>query len=271
MQITQTNCIACDKELTPPIILNAGILCSTCKSQGLFRKKIIITGITRMSGDNICVSGVDPQTWRFVRPVFQTGGLQIDFTLDGKTQIINHLNLVEIEFKEYRPNPVHHTEDWIINEKFAPRFIRHLSNEEIVKVLNKMAISDLNMAIHPQNKSLFIVKADRISKMWDEISYGKFMVRMNFIDKALGTHNNIPVTDLLTLNFVKYQKNKNNDNYADELIKIFNANPYRYIRVGLTREYNGKYWKQVTAIITIPDLFNGHSFSFYKKQIGNQV
>ena len=134
-----------------PILSNAGQLCNTCGGQGLFRKRIIITGITRMKQGNICVSGIDPQTWRFVRPLFQTG-LQRDFTMEGTTQVINHFNLVEIELRRYRPEQIYHTEDWIINENFAPRFIRHLPDQEIISVLNRMSISDLNLAMQPQNQ-----------------------------------------------------------------------------------------------------------------------
>ncbi|TAL61518.1 MAG: hypothetical protein EPN85_04620 [Bacteroidetes bacterium] len=237
--------------------------------QGLFRKKIIITGITRMNQGNICVSGIDPDTWRFVRPLFPTG-LNRDFTMESKTQVINHFNLVEIEFKRYRPENIYHTEDWIINENFAPRFVRHLTNEEIIRVLNKVSISDLNMAMQPQDKSLFIVKAQSITRIWDE-QYEKFKVRMDFIDHAGNAHNSVPVTDLLTLAFVRYQKSIGNNNYPTELMNIFNNNPYRYIRIGLTRKFQDKYWKQVTALITIPDLFDGRSFSFYETKIGGQA
>lgn len=270
MSVTQTNCTACGQRLTTPIITNAGVLCHTCSRQGLFRKQIIITGITRMNQGNICVSGIDPQTWRFVRPLFTTG-LSRDFTMEGSTQVINHFNLVEIEFKRYRPEQIFHTEDWIINENFAPRFIKHLSDQEIINVLNKMSISDLNLAMQPQDKSLFIVKTQKILQLWDEFSFGKFKVRMSFVDNAGRVHSNIPVTDLLTLAFVKYQKSKNNKTYSAELIRTFNNNPYRYIRIGLTRQFQGQYWKQVTAVITIPDLYNGNSFSHYEDQIGGQV
>lgn len=270
MSVTQTICIACGQPLVIPIISNAGVLCNTCAQQGLFRKNIIITGITRMNQGNICVSGIDPQTWRFVRPLFSSG-LGRDFTMEGTTQVINHFNLVEIEFKKYRPENIYHTEDWIINENFAPRFIRHLSNEEIITVLNRMSVTNLNLAMTPQDQSLFIVKAQRITEIWDEISFGKFKVRINFIDNAGNAHYSIPVTDLLTLAFVKYQKNIGNNNYSVELMNAFNNNPYRFVRIGLTRLFRGEYWKQVTALITIPDLFNGRSFSFYENKMGGQA
>lgn len=269
MPVTQTHCIACGQQLQAPIISNAGQLCNTCAGQGLFRKRIIITGITRMNHGNICVSGIDPQTWRFVRPLFQTG-LNRDFTTEGTTQVINHFNLVEIEFRRYRPEQIFHTEDWIINENFAPRFIRHLTNQEIIQVLNRMSVTNLNEALQPQDKSLFIVKAQRITRVWDE-HYERFKVRMNFIDHAGNEFTRIPVTDLLTLAFVRYQISRGNNNYSNEIMNAFNNNPYRYIRIGLTRLFQGQHWKQVTALITIPDMFDGRSFSYYESQIGGEV
>jgi len=270
MAIIQTHCTACGKQLLTAIISNAGQLCNTCANQGLFRKRIIITGITRMNQGNICISGIDPETWRFVRPVFQTG-LHRDFTMENTSQVINHFNLVEIEFKRYRPEQIYHTEDWIINENFAPRFIRHLTNQEIIEVLNRLSITDLNEAMKPQDKSLFIVKSKTITKIWDDMRFEKFKVKMNFIDQSGNIHSSIPVTDLLTLAFVRYHISRGNNNYSTELMHTFNNNPYRYIRIGLTRIFQGQYWKQVTALITIPDLFDGRSFSFYENQIGGQV
>ena len=91
----QERCIACNKLLSIRIISNIGILCSECKNQGLFRKKLIITGITRMKQGNICVSGIDPDTWKFVRPIYP-GGVKRDFVMEGTSQVVNHFNLVEI-------------------------------------------------------------------------------------------------------------------------------------------------------------------------------
>jgi hypothetical protein len=269
MPVTQTKCIACGSRLPVPILSRTGRLCVTCSNQGLFRKQVIITGITRMNGGNVCVSGIDPQTWNFVRPVFQTG-LDRDFLMHGTTQVVNHFNLVEIEFKRYNPSQTFHTEDWIINENFAPRFIRHLTNQEIIDAVNHMTINNLNSAVERQDKSLFIVKAQSIGRIWHE-QYEKFKVRINFVDWDGNLYERVPVTDLLTLAFVRYQISMRNMNYGGQILRIFNNNPNRFVRIGLTREWQGQHWKQVTALITIPDLFDGNSFSYYENRLGEQV
>lgn len=270
MTITQTHCIACGRKFVTPIISVTGRLCRDCVKQGLFRKKVIITGITRMNQGHVCVSGVDPETWRFVRPVFSSG-LDRDFVMEGKTQVVRHFNLVEMEFKSYRPSQQYHTEDWIINESFAPKFIKHLSDNEIISILNRMSITNLKDAIEPKDKSLFIVKAQRIMKIWHE-QWEKFKVRLTFIDQDGNLYEKVPVTDLLTLAFVRYQLQQGNQNYGKELMSAFNSNPYRYVRIGLTRPAFGQpYWKQVTALITIPDLFDNRSFSYFENKIGGQT
>ncbi len=269
MAVTQINCIACGNRLPVPIISNAGQLCNTCRGQGLFRKQIIITGITRMNSGNVCVSGIDPQTWNFVRPVFATG-IDRDFLMQGTTQVVNHFNLVEIEFRRYKPDQTFHTEDWIINENFAPRFIKHLSNEEILNVVNRISINNLNNAIEKQDKSLFIVKARSIGRIWHE-QYERLKVLINFVDADGNLYQRVPVTDLLTMAFVIYQIKNGNTDYSNQIIRQFNASPNRFVRIGLTRLWRGEHWKQVTALITIPDLFDGKSFSYYESKLGGQL
>ena len=114
------------------------------------------------------------------------------------------------------------------------QIIKHLSDAEIINVLNKMSINNLNRALEPKDKSLFIVKAQQIIRVWHE-QWKKFKVRMTFIDHSGNVFERIPVTDLLTLAFVRYQLNQGNNNYGNEIMKAFNNNPYRYIRIGLTK------------------------------------
>lgn len=173
-----------------------------------------------MERGNVCVSGIDTKTWRFVRPVYPSG-MNRDFAMEGTTQIVNHFNLVEMEFLKYQPKDIHHNEDWLVNEKYAPRYIRHLNNEEIVKVLNKMSIENLKEAIEKRDKSLFIVKAKCINYIWDHQHYGKFKVRINFIDNSGNIFEAIPVSDLLVLAKVRWMISRKKK-YKNEIMNLFN-------------------------------------------------
>jgi len=262
----ETHCVACGTKFERPIRQQVGALCRSCGSQGLFRKRIIITGITRMNHGHVCVSGIDPDTMRFVRPVFSSG-LDRGFIMEGTSQVVRHFNLVEMEFRKYLPSPDYHTEDWLLNESYAPRFVRRLTNNEVSSLLAQTSVDDLNMAFRPRNKSLFNVKAKRILHIWHE-QYDKFTVRLCFEDQAGNRYDRVPVTDLLTLSFVRYQLSQGNVHYGRELMYRFNNNADRYVRIGLTRKWQGKFWKQVTALITVPDLFGGRGFAYFEQKIG---
>jgi hypothetical protein len=190
--------------------------------------------------------------------------------MEGTTQVVQHFNIVEMEFKSYTPSPIYHTEDWLINEKFAPRFIRHLTTEEIVRFLERVSITNLVAALAQKDKSLFVIKSPTIQRVWHEESFGRFRVRFDFLDGAGNQFNSIPATDLLVLAWVKLHI-RQGQQYDAKLIKLFNTNPYRYLRVGLTREFLGRHWEQVTALFTIPDLFDGASFAKLEKELGEQV
>jgi len=269
MDIFQTNCIACNKTFAVPILSNIGVLCNACSKQGSFRKQLVITGITRMNQGRVCVSGVDLETLKFVRPVFGAG-LNRDFTMDGSTQVVQHFNVVELEFKNYRPSKEFHTEDWLINETFAPKFIRHLTTEQVKTFLDSISISDLKKAIERKDKSLFVIKSPELKSIVHvDNPSGKLEVRFTFVDRAGNQYNSIPVNDLLILAWIKLQIKKKY-NYNEELIKRFNSNPFRYLRIGLTRVFLGRPWEQVTALFTIPDLFAGESFATLEKKLGEQ-
>ncbi|GJQ22130.1 MAG: hypothetical protein HBSIN02_24850 [Bacteroidia bacterium] len=190
--------------------------------------------------------------------------------MEGTSQVVQHFNIVEMEFKAYTPSPIYHTEDWLINEKFAPKFVRSLNANEVVRFLDKISIRNLTMALNQKDRSLFVIKSPTIQRVWHEESFGKFKVRFSFLDGANNPFNAIPATDLLVLAWVKLQI-KNGRDYESQLIKRFNNNPYRYLRIGLTREFQGRHWEQVTALFTIPDLFDGASFATLERKLGEKV
>lgn len=269
MRNIQTHCIACGHDLTEMRVSTKGVLCWDCADRKVFRKKLIITGITRMNHGNICISGIDPETWRFIRPVC-TSGLTRAFVMEGQTQVISHFNIVEMEFSGYRPSEEYHTEDWMLNENYPPRFIRHLTDGEKLAVLKRVSVENLKEELEKKNQSLFVVKVKHLYDLWHE-KYERFSVRVNFVDEAGNLYLRFPVTDLLLLAYARSMVMQKKE-YSLDLMRHFNSHKHKYIRIGLTRPYNGRaYWEQVTGLITIPDLYNGKSFSFYENLIGEEA
>jgi len=52
-----------------------------------------------MNHGNVCVSGIDPDTWKFVRPIFPSR-LNREFVMEGTSQVVRHFNVVEMELKK---------------------------------------------------------------------------------------------------------------------------------------------------------------------------
>tara|TARA_B100002052_G_scaffold15798_1_gene12630 strand:+ start:16769 stop:17422 length:654 start_codon:yes stop_codon:yes gene_type:complete len=75
-----------------------------------------ITGITRMSGERICISGYDAVTNKYYRPILENGYLTSSF-LNQNPEHISIFSLVTFEYTHPISNPVKpHIEDLIISE-----------------------------------------------------------------------------------------------------------------------------------------------------------
>lgn len=265
-----SSCAGCGSQIPFSRSSRGERLCRTCAETTRFRKRIAITGITRMYGDRICISGIDMQSMRFLRPVTDAGHDR-SFTVHGGTQIIRHFNVVEMAFRAYTPARECHTEDWALETAVAPKLIAHLTDEEIAMLCRQVATDDLNAATVRKDRSLFIVRAERILDVWHETYNGKFKLRMSFVDAAGNVHSRFPVNDLLCLAKVQWMLEQGGNDYATQIMRAFNSNPDRYIRIGLTRLFQGRYWPQVTGIITVPDLFDGEGFLEYERLLGRHA
>jgi hypothetical protein len=88
------------------------------------RKRIFVTGVTRMYEGYVCVSGIDLQTGQFVRPeIHYPGrhGIRKEYLYDSTGRlIIKPLVTIELEFVKPDPKSPFHTEDWQINGSVQP-------------------------------------------------------------------------------------------------------------------------------------------------------
>src|SRR5687767_3600784 len=77
------------------------------------RQQVLITDLTRMNGDHVCVAGVTSDG-RSIRPCVQHGNLTESWLWDNGRLIVRPFALVELELVSHKPGPPH-TEDWIID------------------------------------------------------------------------------------------------------------------------------------------------------------
>ena len=125
------------------------------------KKTIFITGLTRMRNGFVCISGIDMQSGKFVRPVIhypERPGIKKSFLFNNNRLIIRPLVKIELDFIRADPQSEFHTEDWEINPTFLPRLVAVPSDQEKRIILDQHLDRSLDDALYDQDRSLVIVK-----------------------------------------------------------------------------------------------------------------
>lgn len=100
-------------------------------------KKLVITDLSRMKENKICIFGVDEEK-KYIRPVIPTSGITERYIFDENgNQIIKPFAEIEFDFIRPLPEPPH-TEDWEINASYKPRLIRDLSENDSKRFLEEI-------------------------------------------------------------------------------------------------------------------------------------
>lgn len=226
-----------------------------------FKKKIIITDLTRMKYGKFCIFGIDANG-NHIRPTISipyTGMYEENIRDKAKNHVVKPFSMIEWNF--IRPHPVNpHTEDYLINPCSNPVLVRNLDNEESQYVLD--SILDQNVKsifgtdiidnkFTPKNRgqrSIGTVKPDKILGI--DFRYNKF--RLIFSDSD-GEKYNLPITDFTFLKFLE-KSGSNPGNFNHQLESYFSDN-IPYLRVGLAREFknNNVHYLLVTGIYSFPD------------------
>lgn len=232
------------------------------------RKRLIITDVSRMEGNRICIFGID-KNGKGIRPVIPYSGITENYlSWDGNISI---KPFTEIEFDFIRPLPEPpHTEDWIINTSYKPKLIRNLSENEIKSFLEGIldeSVKDIFGA--PIYESWYLKKGegkrsigtikvrDVIFIKYSKKENGKYEYRIKFLD-IIGSIYDLPITDLAFRKYcdeLRTQKELSTGFIGAKLQDLFN-NVEIFLRVGLGRFFKEKHWLFVTGIYTFPDYLN---------------
>ena len=231
------------------------------------KKQLVITDLTRMKGDRVCIFGVD-EDGNGMRPDIPPTGIRENYLLDKKGRcIIKPFAVIEFDFIRPRSKPPH-TEDWEISAHHRPRLIRNLSDGEsrilLEKILDKSIRSIFDADIYNNqyinegegNRSLGTVRAKEVLS----ISYSlkeadKYDYRIKFSDDTEEIYD-LPITDLA---FREYCDSQRVQGHATDIIsaelKRRLSQSYVFIRVGLTRPFERMYnrcYLQVSGIHAFP-------------------
>ena len=234
---------------------------SNINNEYLGSQTLIVTDLSRMKDDRVCICGVDSQGTT-IRPVLPYGVRERNLVDKKGRSIIKPFAVVNFELLKPKPQPPH-SEDvrWdLIRE---PKFIRNLSLEERKEFMEQLAFNRVQEIFGaPIIKNRFIkedairsigtLKPEEIIEIIYENNYGESKYRMVFGDNDYETFN-LPVTDLAFRDyFNKKLENGYSSGYiADELLDKFEKN-HSFLRLGLTRKFEDVYWIQITGAYTFP-------------------
>jgi hypothetical protein len=232
------------------------------------KKQLVITDLTRMQGDRVCIFGVD-EHGNGIRPDIPPTGIREKYLLDKRgRRIIKPFAVIDFDFIRPLPKPPH-IEDWEISAHHRPRLIRNLSEDEsrtlLEKILDKSIKSIFDADIYNNryinegegNRSLGTVRAKEVlSVRYSLKEDDKYDYRIRFSDDTEEIYA-LPITDLAFREYCDSQRVQGHDtDVISARLQRRLSRSHVFIRVGLTRPFARMYnrcYLQVSGIHAFPD------------------
>lgn len=248
---------------------------------GLMRKSIMITDLSKMYGQRVCIAGY-LKDYTCVRPVNSDNRINIEWITDSSNVIIHPFAVVELDFENRAVCQKPHTEDWLVSMNHRVK-VAILKKEEQIRLLSKIddaAVESIFKA--PIHNGRYILKGEgdrslgticlpQIINFYCDTRFDKLGYRLKFKDNA-DTIYDLKVTDLAFNYFMNHFINHKNKDYreASEFMQRILDESDVYLRVGLTRGWDinqtmpqDKCWLQITGVYSFPDYLDGGTFLDY--------
>jgi len=257
-------------------------------------QEILITDVTRMGEDKVCVAGINHQG-DCIRPLLSYPNTIREHDLyHDDTAMIRPRAVVNMFLEaEPRLNPPH-TEDHVWIDSNRIELLRIANDKVWHTALNKLAkpsvVDIFEIELHKNKKvkpgegsrSLGTIKPTSIDKLgyyqleFDEIDGKKEQYRLSFTDSAGAKFYQIPVTDLSLRYYLEFLHKRGRLHPAKirDMMERKLANAEVWLRLGLTRPFqktdDDEKWcyLQVTGIYTSPDYLEGKCFADFRAEAG---
>ncbi len=235
------------------------------------RKTLIITDVTAMSGDNVCIAGYD-DSLICIRPVLSRGQIRKRHLFKDGDLIIFPGAKVAFNFSSPISQPPH-VED-IIFEEASIESIGRVSDrgwKELLKQTAQKKFTDLFALIEDRyvpprssGPSIGTLEPAGIPALYCSYYKDTTRPRMRILDHDGTAKDNVPITDLAFRGLFNFVMGKYKGD-CEKTVKLLNkklSDSIVYLRLGLTRPFSdapGKYagWccLQVNGIHTFPDFY----------------
>jgi hypothetical protein len=243
------------------------------------RRPVIITDLTRMGGERVCIAGYVKDArggYSCVRPLFRQGSIDERWLYVLGDPVIRPFAVVDFDFIQARPQPPH-TEDWHVNPRQRER-VRLLAEDERWEFLETIVDASVDQIfgteIHHDageyvldgqgNRSLGTIFATEVT----EVSYRQQPVsakrdyRIAFRDAA-GQAFRLAVTDLAFRYGLEHARAERGISPSDLSVRMtgyFRRAERIALRIGLARGWERhpeRCYLQITGVYTRPDYLSG--------------
>ena len=229
------------------------------------RKTLIITDVTAMSGNNVCIAGYD-DSLTCIRPVLARGQITKRHLFKEGELIIFPGAKVAFTFGAQISQPPH-VEDVIFEEASIEGIGRITATrwKEILTQTGRQTIVELftniqDRCVPPESPGpsigTFIPAA--IPTLRCDYYKDPPRLRMRIVDHGGNVTQNVPITDLAFRGLFDFYLTKYKGD-CEKTVKLLNgklADRSIYLRLGLARLFRGCCWLQVNGIHTFPDLYD---------------
>ena len=239
-------------------------------------KTLVITDLTHMSGDMVCIAGVDRDGACF-RPVAD-GGVRLHHLYYHGKLVVHPRALVSFDLSPTETEPPH-TEDALADFSTATRKAVCTDGqwEEILSRTGLSAVADVfdghlegGRRVQPgaPTRSLGTVEGARMERILVDDSWHRRQYRADFVDGSGVRYEGWPVNDLA----FRHMMQASIDMLGDERAAVCQAerlltqsSDRLFLRIGLTRpvqvgDHTPACWTQITGIYRFPDYLGGKTF-----------
>ena len=241
----------------------------------MVKKRLVITDLTYMWDDEICIGGVD-RAGNCIRPITREGVRRSHIFSDGELKAYPRA-LVEFDLTPVSVAMPPHIEDWY----FEPPETQHITDctdaqwEDILRrdcfgsvdeIFDGHLTGDRRVAPGTDTRSLGTLCNPQATGVWVDENYGRRQFRLDFNDGSK-SYKGYPVNDLAFRTLLENKINALGDSRkaADAVMEAVQAADRLYLRIGLARprrmgSYPTACWTQITGVYTFPDYLDGRTY-----------
>jgi hypothetical protein len=231
------------------------------------RKTLIITDVTAMSRDNVCIAGYD-DSLTCIRPVLARGQITKSHLFKEGEFIVFPSAKVAFNLGAQVSQPPH-VEDVIFEESSIAGMgkVTTAKWKEILTQTSKQTIAEIFATIQDRcvppgspGPSIGTLVPAEIPTLRCDYYKDPPRLRMRIVDHTGNTTQNVPITDLAFRGLFDFYLSKYKGD-CEKTIKLLStrlADRRVYLRLGLARLFRECCWLQVNGIHTFPDLYDGN-------------